>query len=195
MRASYHSSLQHWRKRLKLNMFSLICMEGTEVHVTTLTKPLTLWKHPMALCQWGLNLQHTTVQQLRQTYSPAHPTPSPIMTNAAAFTAARYGPIQHLKRIPYCTETSDLPLWLGPLTPVWPGEAEVKAEVVKAWPLFRPVSEVSGLSWGQEFDLWASGVIENCWPPRQATWPCLPLELSLVQDPVAVAYPSAARLE
>lgn len=30
-------------------------------------------------------------------------------------------------------------------------------------------------SWGQELVLWANRVIENYWPLRQATWPCLPL--------------------
>lgn len=65
-----------------------------------------------------------------------------------------------LKRMPYCTETSDLLGILEPLTPVWPDKPEVNAEVEKARPVIQ-LDSVYNHSRGQEFVLWANRVIEN----------------------------------
>lgn len=145
--------------------------------------------------QWEFNKQRTTVQHTRETCeqaAPAHAPSSSIMMSAAASVAARHCPSHCIKAGPPIALTPlTFKRGLGPLTPVRPGEVEV----VKAWPLFLAVSEVSSHSWGQGFHLPASGVIENCWPLRQATWPCLPPGLeepSLVREPLAAAHPSSA---
>lgn len=91
--------------------------------------------------------------------------------------------------------SSDLLGIREPLTPVRPDKAEVNAEVEKARPVIQ-LDPVYNHDWGQEFVLWANRVIENYWPLRQATWPCLPLgSWRFPWSRTQWVYPSTARLK
>lgn len=158
----------------------------------------------MASCQWGFNKQCTTVQQISETCAPtalAHATSSSIMT-AVAFNAARHGPIQ-------CIKVDPLLHW-----GLWPLARTGASDTCVAR---GSGGESRGESGGGDGLTSLSACLWSVRPQlRSRIWPLgqwcywelltpatghltlLTLglrELSLVQDPVAEAYPSTTRLE
>lgn len=154
-------------------------------------------KAPMVLDLQGFQKQCKSKQQISQTLPASASGTSASIPPSAAPQMAHHGPMQHIKADPYFTVTSDLQPGLDPLTPVRAGGGEVNAEVGKAdLSLYLSLKsaatvEVKGLTSGPE------GVIENCWPLRHGTWPCLPLgsqALFLGPWPVAVTQASKHKL-